>query len=67
VFSRLNIPQVHSESDHPRFFSTVREALEIFMGKKNKYDRALTVRDLEKLGINLDQFLKSTKQKPYQI
>jgi hypothetical protein len=66
-FNKLNIPRVTKESDYQRFFDTVRDALDLMMGKKNKYDRMLTVRDLEKLGIDIDKFLNSTKQTPYQL
>jgi len=62
-----NIPKVTNEKDHQRFFDTVKDTLDTLTGKKRntKYDRALTVRDLEKLGVNLDRFLNCDEQNPY--
>jgi len=67
MYDRLNIPRVTQQGDQQRFFDRAKEILDIMMGKKNKYDRVLTVKDLEKLGIDLDRFLNSTKQNPYII
>ncbi|WP_022667918.1 hypothetical protein [Desulfospira joergensenii] len=65
-----NIPRVSGQT----FVDAVKDVLDTLTGKKRKakYDRALTVRDLERLKINgtpidLDRFLKSDKQNPYSI
>jgi hypothetical protein len=62
-----NIPRVSHERDYQNFFDAVKDIIDTFTGRKrnSKYDRALTVRDMEKLGINMDRFLKSDKQNPY--
>lgn len=70
----MNIPRVTGERDYKKFFDAVKEIVDTLTGKSrsSKYDRALTVRDLEKLTINgnridLDKFLNSDKQNPYPL
>jgi len=64
-----NIPKVKNDKDYQRFFDATKEVIETLTGKKRntKYTRALTVRDLEKLGIDLDKFLACDKQNPYPL
>jgi hypothetical protein len=64
-----NIPRVTHERDYQNFFDAVKDIIDTFTGRKrnSEYDRALTVRDLEKLGVDLDQFLNSDKTNPYPI
>jgi len=69
-----NIPRVTGERDQKKFFDTVKEILDTLVGKNrnSEHDRALTVKDLERLTINgkridLDKFLKCDKQNPYPL
>ena len=69
-----NIPIVIGQKNQQVFFNVVRNVLNTLMGKNRAsvYDRALTVRDLEKIQINgtqidMDIFLNSTKQDPYSL
>ena len=64
-----NVPRVITDKDRQRFYAAVKEILDVLTGKKAKavYDRALTVRDLEKLGIDLDKFLNCDKKNPYEL
>jgi len=64
-----NIPRVTNERDYQNFFDAVKDILETLTGRKRntQYDRALTVRDLEKFGVDLDAFLNSDKKNPYPI
>ena len=66
---KLNIPCVTNEAHQQKFFDNVKDALDVLLGKKiaAPYDRALTVRDLEKFGVDLDKFLASTKKNPYPL
>ena len=63
----INIPRVTQKLHQQKFFDNVKELLDLLTGKKvgAPYDRALTVNDLEKLGVDLDIFLKCNKQNPY--
>lgn len=64
-----NIPRVRGKADYQNFFNSVKDHIDSLTGvkKKGKYDRALTVRDLEKFGVDLDRFLNCDKQNPYQL
>jgi len=64
-----NIPKINKNQDPQRFYDVVRDVLTTLTGqnKNAKYDRALTVRDLERLGIDLDKFLNCDKQNPYPL
>ncbi len=64
-----NIPRVSHKRDQQSFFNTVKDVVDTLTGTKRntKYDRALTVRDLEKFGVDLDQFLNCDKQNPYPL
>jgi len=64
-----NIPRVTRPTDYQRFFDAVKDALDTLAGRKKKSDvkRALLVEDLEKLGIDPEKFLASTKQNPYPL
>jgi hypothetical protein len=55
--------------DYQRFFDAVKESIDILAGraKKSELKRALLVEDLEKLGIDPEKFLSSTKQNPYPL
>lgn len=67
--SKDNIPRVRGEADYQKFFDTVKDHIDSLTGikRKAKYDRALTVRDLEKFGVDLDIFLNCDKKNPYQL
>jgi len=62
-----NVPRVTNEKDYHQFFNAVKDVLDTLTGKKRnaECDRALLVSDLERLGINIDRFLASTKSGPY--
>lgn len=67
-----NIPRATGKQQP--FFDAVKEVIDTITGKNRKapYDRALTVRDLERLEINgesidLDRFLACDKQNPYSL
>jgi hypothetical protein len=64
-----NVPKVSSDRDYQRFCDAVKEIIDTLTGKKrnSQLDRALTVRDLEKLGIDPEKFLKCSKQNPYPL
>jgi hypothetical protein len=62
-----NVPRVTSNGDYQLFFDAVKEVLDTLTGKRRRaqLDRALTVRDLEKLGIDPERFLRCSKKNPY--
>jgi len=64
-----NIPRVTNDRDYQKFFDAVKDIVDTLTGKKKNtdLDRALTVRDLEKLGIDPEKFLNCTKQNPYPL
>lgn len=63
-----NIPRVKREQDQQRFFDSVKDALDTLMGKRrSELKRALLVEDLEKLGIDPEKFLSSSRQNPYPL
>lgn len=64
-----NIPRVTSEKDYKAFFNAVKSVLDKMTGKKpnTEIDRALTVRDLEKFGVDPVKFLNCSKKNPYPL
>ena len=68
-----NIPRVKAPTELQKFCNAVKESLDTLFGKRDTpYDRALTVRDLQRLKINgvqidLDTFLACGKQNPYDL
>ena len=69
-----NIPRVVGKKNLQAFCDSVKELMDTLTGKKKNviYDRALTVKDLERLSINgkvidLDRFLNCDKQNPYPL
>lgn len=69
-----NIPRVTDKGSQKKFFDAVKEDIDMLMGRfRNKeQDRALTVRDLERLTINgkridLDRFLNCDRGNPYPL
>ena len=66
---KTNVPRVTNGKENQGFFDAVKDILETLTGKKRntKYDRALTVRDLEKFGVDLDEFLNCDKKNPYPL
>ncbi|HEX9972297.1 MAG TPA: hypothetical protein VGD14_09520 [bacterium] len=64
-----NLPRVTNNRDYQKFFDAAKDIIDTLTGKKKNsdLDRALTVRDLEKLGIDPEVFLRCTKQNPYPL
>ncbi|WP_300456626.1 hypothetical protein [Desulfobacula sp.] len=66
-----NVPNIpaSTSTDQVAFFTAVKSLLETLSGQGRNTDeqKALRVSDLEKLGINLNQFKNSSSTKPYAV